>query len=88
CAAPIDSLREGPPHLGTHAAHAPSFLSAFSRDHTLRSEFLPNVGVISLAVELGAGQHQADACLLGCRLGLDASAFANCGQVHEPRACV
>jgi hypothetical protein len=65
CATPIGSLRECPPHLGTHAAHAPSFLSAFGGDYTLRSKFLPNVGVISLAVELGVGQHQANACLLG-----------------------
>src|SRR6516165_5406632 len=67
CAASIDSLRKGPPHFGTHAAQAPSFLSAFGRDHALRSKFLPNVGVISLAVELGVGQHQADGCLLRSR---------------------
>ena len=65
--APIEAVRKRPPHFGTHPAHAPGFLPALGRDHTLRSESLPDVGVIPLAVEFGIGQHQPDACLLGSR---------------------
>ena len=68
-ATPVELLRKGSPHLGTHSVHAPSFLSTLGGDNTLRSELLTNVGVISLAVEFGIGQHQPDAGLLGS--GLD-----------------
>ena len=40
------------------------FLSPLGRNHALRAELLPDVGVIPLAVELGVGQHQPDPCLL------------------------
>jgi hypothetical protein len=40
--AAVEPDRKRPPHFGTHAAHAPSFLSALGRDHTLRSKFLPD----------------------------------------------
>ena len=49
-------------------------ISALGRDHTLCSKWLPNKGVISLAVELGISQYQPDARLLGSR-------FDDCGQV-------
>jgi hypothetical protein len=59
----------------------PGFLSALGRDHTLRPELLPDVGVIPLAVEFGVGQHQTDARLLGGR-------FDQRGQIRAvvPRA--
>ena len=66
-AAAIDAARERSPHLGAHSLEAPGFLSALGGDHTVRSELLPDVGVISLAVELGVGQHQSNAGLLGGR---------------------
>ena len=61
---PIESLRERLPHFGAHAVHAPSFLPTLGGNHTLRSKFLSNVGVIPLAVELRIGQHQPNAGLL------------------------
>src|SRR5208283_3155563 len=77
----IEALRKCPPHLGPHSVHAPSFLSALGGDHTLRSQLLTNVGVISLAVEFGIGQHQPDARLPG-------SGFDHRGQIRAvvPRA--
>jgi hypothetical protein len=54
CATPVELLWKGSPHLGTHSVHAPSFLSTLGGDNTLRSELLPNVGVISLAVEFAS----------------------------------
>jgi hypothetical protein len=54
-------LRKGASHLGAYSVDAPGFLSAFRGDHTLRSKLLPDVGVISLAVEFGVGQHQSNA---------------------------
>src|SRR6516164_2239091 len=68
-AAAVESARKRPPHFGTHAAYAPSFLSAFGRDHALRSELLTNVGMISFAVEFRIGQYQSDGGLL--RRGFD-----------------
>src|SRR5579864_9235838 len=65
--APVKPSRKCTPHLGAHPMNAPGFLSALGGDHTLRPELLPDVGVIPLAVELGVGQHQADARLLGSR---------------------
>src|SRR5580698_10682916 len=66
--AAIKASRERPPHLGTHSADAPGFLSALGRDYALRPELAPDVGVISLAVEFGVGQHQPNARLLRSRL--------------------
>jgi hypothetical protein len=63
--AAIEASRERPPHLGTHSVQAPCFLSALGGDHALRPELAPDVGMISLAVELGVGKHQADARSLG-----------------------
>ena len=63
--APIKAARKCPPHFGSHPAHSPGFLPTFRRDHTLRSESLPDVGVVPLAVEFGIGQHQTDPRLLG-----------------------
>ena len=63
-AASVNSSWERSAHLGAHSVDAPRFLSALGRDHALRPELLPNVGVISLAVEFGIGQHQPDARLL------------------------
>jgi hypothetical protein len=61
--------------------NTPGFLSALGRDHTLRPELLPDVGVVPLAVKLDVGQHQPDARLLG-------SSFDYCGQTRSnvPRA--
>src|ERR1700674_4409796 len=56
--AAIKPLRECPPHLGTHSAHAPCFLPALSGNHTPGSELLADVGVIALAVEFRIGQYQ------------------------------
>ena len=64
---PVEPSRKCSPHLGAHSMNAPGFLSALGRDHTLRSELLADIGVIPLAVELGVGQHQPDARLLGSR---------------------
>ena len=47
---------------------APGLLSALGRDYALRPELAPDVGVISLAVERGVGQHQTNARLLRSRL--------------------
>ena len=55
------------PHLGAHFKDAPAFLSALGGNHALRPELFPDVGVVSLAVKLGGGQHQPDARLLGGR---------------------
>src|ERR1700675_3473131 len=63
--APVEPSWKCSPHLGTHSVDAPRFLAALGGDHALRPELAPDVGVISLAVELGVGQHQADARLLG-----------------------
>lgn len=65
--APVEPSRKCSPHLGTHSMDAPGFLSALGEDHTPRPELLPDVGVIPLAVELGVGQYQPDARLLGSR---------------------
>src|SRR5271167_2658374 len=79
--ASVKPLREGPPHFGTYSMHAPCFLPALGGNHTLRSESLADVGVITLAIELGVGQHQPDARLLG-------SGFDDGGQISAiiPRA--
>ena len=66
-ATPIQSGRKCPSHFGTYSAYAPGLLPTLGGDHTSRSQLLPNVSVVSLAVEFGVGQHQADACLLGSR---------------------
>src|ERR1700758_4101927 len=63
--AAIEASRERSPHLGTYSMDAPGLLAALGGDHALRPELAPDVGVISLAVELGVGQHQPDARLLG-----------------------
>src|SRR5207245_4224378 len=56
--APVDAGRKCSAHLRAHATHAPGFLSALGRDHTVRPELLTNVTVIPLAVDLGLGPHQ------------------------------
>jgi hypothetical protein len=77
----IDPSRELPPHLGAHSMEAPGFLSTLGGDHTLCPELLSDVGMIPLAVELGVGQHQTNARLLGSR-------FDHSGQIRAivPRA--
>jgi hypothetical protein len=65
--AAIETLRERLPHLGTHSVDAPGFLSPLGGDYTLGPELEPDVGVVPLAVELGIGQNQPDARLLGSR---------------------
>src|SRR6266478_1610564 len=60
----VEPLRKGPPHLGTHSVHTPSFLPTFG-NHALRSEAFADVGVIALAVEFRVSQHQPDTGLLG-----------------------
>ena len=65
--APIEPLRERPPHLGANFAHSPGFLAALGRDHALRPELLPDIGVIPLAVELGVSQHQPGRSFLRSR---------------------
>jgi hypothetical protein len=45
--------------------NAPGFLSALGGDHAFGPELLPNISVISLAVEFAVRQHQADARFLG-----------------------
>jgi hypothetical protein len=79
--AAIEASWECPAHLGARSVDVPGFLSALGGDHALRSELLPDVGMISLAVEFGVGQHQPDARLLGSRLD-------QCGQIGTivPRA--
>ncbi|MGH9772072.1 MAG: hypothetical protein ACRD4Q_10300 [Candidatus Acidiferrales bacterium] len=44
------------------------FFPALGGNHALRTESLPDIGAIPLAVELGVGPYQADPCLLGSRL--------------------
>ena len=66
-ATPIELLRKGPPHLGTHSAHPPGFLATLGGDHALGPEPLADISVIPLAVEFGVGQHHSDARLLGSR---------------------
>jgi hypothetical protein len=66
-ATPVNPSWECPPHLGAHSVDAPGFLSALGGDHALRPELLPDVGMISLAVEFGVGQNQPDVRLLGSR---------------------
>jgi hypothetical protein len=61
----VNPLREFTPHLGAHSVQTPGLLPALGRNHALRSEALADVGMIALAVELGIGQHQPDAGLLG-----------------------
>jgi len=63
-ATPVQLLRKSPPHLSTHSARAPSFLSTLGGDDTLHPELMTNVGVITLAVEFSIGQHQSDVSLL------------------------
>ena len=65
---PIEPARKRSTHFCTHSADPPGLLPAFRWDHTPCSELLPDVGMVSLAVELGVGQHQPDAGLLGSRL--------------------
>src|SRR5208282_2495157 len=65
--AAIEPPRESPPHLRAYSVDAPGFLSALGGDYTLRPELAPDVGVISLAVELGVGQHQTNGRSLGSR---------------------
>jgi len=75
CATTIDPSRELLPHLGAHSMAAPGFLSTLGGDHAVCPELLSDVGMIPLAVELGVGQHQADARLLGSR-------FDHSGQIR------
>jgi hypothetical protein len=79
--APAEPPRKRLPHLGAHSMRAPGFLSALGGDHALRSELFPDISVISFAVELGVGQDQPDARLLGSR-------FDHCGEIRTivPRA--
>src|SRR5580693_4792131 len=77
--APVEPSRKGSPHLGAHSMNAPGFLSALGGDHALRPELFPDVGVIPFAVELGVGQHQPDARLLGSR-------FDDCGANSHNRS--
>src|SRR5271167_4913665 len=79
--AAVESLRECSPHLGAHSMDAPGFLSALGWNYALRAELLADVGVVPFAVELGIGQHQPDARLLGSR-------FDDGGQIRTivPRA--
>src|SRR5271170_8492243 len=79
--APVEPSRKCSPHLGAHSMNAPSFLSPLGGDHALRPKLFPDVGVIPFAVELGVGQHQSDARLLGSR-------FDDRGQIRTivPRA--
>ena len=58
--APVDPRRKRPPHFGTHPVHAPSFLSTLRGDHALCPEFLADVAMVPLTVELRIGQHQPD----------------------------
>jgi hypothetical protein len=53
----------------------PGFQPAFDGDYVLRPKLLPDIGVIPLAVELGLGQHELDARLLG-------SSFGDCEQIR------
>ena len=73
--AAVELSRECAPHLGAHSMNTPGFLSALGGDHALRPELFPDVGMISFAVELGVGQHQPNARLLGSRLD-------HCGQIR------
>src|SRR5215470_12297184 len=66
--ATVAPLRKCSPHLGAHSMDAPRLLFALGGNHALRSKWLPDVGVIPLAVELGVGQHQPDACFSRSRL--------------------
>jgi hypothetical protein len=66
-AAPVHSSWEFPTHLGTHSVAAPGLLSALGGDYALRPELSPDVGMVSLAVEFGVGQHQPNARLLRSR---------------------
>jgi len=74
-ATPIESSRKRSSHLRSHSVDAPRFLSAFGRDHALRTELLSDILVIPLAVELGVGQHQADGRSFGSR-------FHDSGQIR------
>ena len=65
---PKEAARNCSPHFGSHPAHSPGFLPTLRRDHALRSEPLPVVGVVPLAVKFRIGQHQPDARLLRSRL--------------------
>src|SRR5258708_38232272 len=73
--APVEPSRKCSPHLGAHSMNTPGFLSALGGDHALRPELFPDVGVIPFAVELGVGQDQPNARLLGSRLD-------DCGQIR------
>src|SRR6266852_3918587 len=53
--AAVEPSWERPAHLSSHSVYAPCFLSSLGGDHTLRSELLPDVGVIPFAVEFGIG---------------------------------
>ena len=65
--APIELLRERPPHIGTHSTDTPVFFSGRRRNHAPRPELLSDLGVIAVTVEFSVGQHQPAACLLGSR---------------------
>jgi hypothetical protein len=67
-AAPVELSRKSPPHFGTHPAHPPSLLPTLGRDRALGPAPPADRRVIPLAVELGVGQHQPDASLLGSGL--------------------
>jgi hypothetical protein len=71
----VDLTRKRSPHLGSHAVDTPGFLAALGGNHALRAELLTDVGMVPLAVELGIGQHQADARSLGSR-------FDDSGQIR------
>ena len=67
-AASIQPSRKRPPHLSADSLDAPSLVATLGRDHALCSELPANIGMISLAVEFGVGQHQSDTGLLSRNL--------------------
>jgi len=54
-AASVEPSRKRSPHLGADSMDAPGFLSALGGDDTVCSKLPANIGMISLAVELGVG---------------------------------
>lgn len=66
-ATPKELSQERPPHLGADCIYAPGLLATLGRDHTLSPRLLPDIGMISLAVEFGVGQNQQDAPLSSSR---------------------
>lgn len=64
-ATPKEPSREQPLHLSAESKYASGHLSARGQDQTLRPGLLPDIGMISLAVEFGVGQNQPVARSLG-----------------------